>query len=319
MADAHALGACGENRAGSNPASPTNDGNSMKPNPTIASIPELLERFDAFAFDSFGVLVDGIDPLPGAIQLIAHLCQADVPFVVATNDASKLTETRTVAMRKQGFDVELENVVTSGSLLRGWAEAHGLTGCKVIATGKGEAVEYVRLAGMEPVALSSKRDDIGGLVIAGIQGYDWETALSDIVTLLYRNIDAGTHIHGAVPNPDVLYPDGTERYAIGPGGLAGLIEQAMERGFGATGTPWTFDRLGKPHAPMFDEIKSRLPVGANVAFFGDQLHTDIAGANAAGFASVLTGTGITRWHSPHDFAEVSRALTPQILLPSLAS
>ena len=290
----------------------------MNPTPTITSIPELLERFDAFAFDSFGVLVDGIDPLPGAVPLIAHLRQADVPFVVATNDASKLTETRTTAMREQGFDVELEHVVTSGSLLRGWAETHGLTGRKVIATGSGEAVEYVKLAGMNPAPLASKQDDIGGLIIAGIQGYDWETALSDIVTLLYRNLDAGTQFRGAVPNPDVLYPDGTERYAIGPGGLAGLIEQAMERGFGVTSTPWTFDRLGKPHAPMFDEIKSRMPNGAKVAFFGDQLHTDIAGANAAGFASVLTGTGITRWHSPHDFAEVPHALLPDFLLPSLA-
>lgn len=305
------------NRAGSNPASPTNDSHRMKPVPTIASIHDLLERFEAFAFDSYGVLVDGIDPLPGAIQLISHLRQSDVPFVVATNDASKLTTTRVATMRRQGFDVESDNVVTSGSLLRDWAQSHDLTGRKIIATGMGEAVQYVKLASMDPVSLSPSEDDASGLVIAGIQGYEWETALSDIVTLLYRKIDAGVQFHGAVPNPDVLYPDGTERYAIGPGGLAGLIEQALERGFGAKGAPWTFDRLGKPHAPMFNEIKARLPNDAKVAFFGDQLHTDIAGANAAGFASVLTGTGITRWNSPQDFSEVSPDMTPDFLLPSL--
>ena len=285
--------------------------------PAITDIDELVERFDAFGFDSFGVLVDGKDPLPGAAELIDRLGTIGKPFVVATNDASKLPERRVEHMRSQGFDVGMGNVITSGSLLEGWADANGLSGRNVLTTGSGEAVEYVRRAGMVPVGLDSDPADASGLVIAGIQSYDWETALSDIVTILYRQLDAGRCFPGAVPNPDVLYPDGEDRYAIGPGGLAGLIEVALERGFG-TGIPWRFDKLGKPHAPMFDEIKRRLPDDSEVAFFGDQLHTDIRGANAAGFASVLTGTGIVRWDGPADFAEVDAALAPDYLLESLS-
>lgn len=285
--------------------------------PTIIDIDGLVERFDAFGFDSFGVLVDGKDPLPGATELIKRLNALGKPFVIATNDASKLPERRVEHMRAQGFDVGMEQVVTSGSLLTGWAAANGLSGCQVLTTGSGEAVEYVRRAGMVPVGLDSDATDASGLVIAGIQGYDWETALSDIVTILYRQLDAGLHFPGAVPNPDVLYPDGMDRYAIGPGGLAELIETALERGFG-TGTPWRFDELGKPHAPMFDEIKRRLPASSEVAFFGDQLHTDIQGANLAGFRSVLTGTGIARWSGPADFAGVDPELTPTYLIKTLA-
>ena len=287
--------------------------------PALTSIDELVDRFDAFGFDSFGVLVDGIDPLPGASQLLSRLREVGKPLVVATNDASKLPETRLTAMQSQGFEVEAENLVTSGSLLRGWADSHRLIGKKVIATGSGEAVEYVRIAGMEPIGLSTVARDASGIVIAGIQGYDWETTLSDVVTLMFRQLDTNEPFAGAVPNPDVLYPDGTDRYAIGPGGLAALIELALERGFGITGSPWRFDRLGKPHAPMFDEIKRRLPDGAKVAFFGDQLHTDIAGANQAGFASVLTGTGIVRWDTPEDFADVPPDLVPTFLLRDLKS
>ena len=285
--------------------------------PALSSIDELVDRFDAFAFDSFGVLVDGIDPLPGAKRLLSRLRKADKPFVVATNDASKMPETRLTTMQSQGFEVEAENLVTSGSLLRGWAESHRLVGQKVIATGSGEPVEYVRIAGMDPVGLSSDAGDARGVIIAGIQGYDWETALSDVLTLMFGRLDTGAPFPGAVPNPDVLYPDGTDRYAIGPGGLAALIELALERGFGTSGNHWQFDRLGKPHSPMFDEIKRRIPEGSRVAFFGDQLHTDIAGANRAGFASVLTGTGIARWESPDDFADVANELVPTFLLPDL--
>ena len=70
---------------------------------------------------------------------------------------------------------------------------------------------------------------------------------------------------------------------------------------------------------MFDEINRRLPAGSNVAFIGDQLHTDIQGANAAGFASVLTGTGIARWSSSYDFSGVDAELTPTYLIESLSA
>lgn len=286
--------------------------------PSMSTVDELVERYDAFGFDSFGVLVDGKDPLPGAQELVSRLNTLGKPFVVATNDASKLTESRVELMRGQGFDVELENVVTSGSLLEGWAESNALAGSKVLSTGGGEAREYVVRAGMEPVGLGADAADASGLIIAGIQGYDWETALSRMVTVLYLQLDAGRAFPGAVPNPDVLYPDGVGKYAIGPGGLAALIEVALERGFGPV-QRWRFDKLGKPHAPMFDEIKRRLPVGSDVVFFGDQLHTDIQGANLAGFASVLTGTGIARWRSRYDFSGVDAELTPTYLIESLSA
>ena len=54
-----------------------------------------------------------------------------------------------------------------------------------------------------------------------------------------------------------------------------------------------------------------------MAFVGDQLHTDIAGANRAGFESVLIGTGITRWTDARDLAGTPSAMMPKYLLPSM--
>ena len=291
----------------------------MRNTPKLTNVDELIERYDAFGFDSYGVLVDGKDPLPGSIKLLERLNRLGKPFVVATNDASRLPATRLERMRGQGFDIGPDNLVTSGNLLTAWAKARGMAESRVVATGHGEAVQYVRRAGLAPVGLDAISGDEAGIVIAGIQGYDWELALSTIVTLIYRRLDAGAVFRGVVPNPDVLYPDGVDQYAIGPGGLAGLIEAAVKRGFETSGTQWSFDRLGKPFSPMFDEIKRRLPDGAEVAFFGDQLRTDIAGANGAGLASILTGTGITRWSNADDFANIDATLVPQWLLPTLDS
>ena len=284
--------------------------------PEITHIDELVEKYDAFGFDSYGVLVDGIDPLPGALEFTRRLNDAGKPWIVATNDASRLPATRLATMNSQGFAMGIEHLVTSGSLLKGFFESRGIIGTESIATGSGEAVEYVELAGCVRVILGASDMTASSLVLAGISGYDWEGALSDIVSLIFKRMDMGYPLHLAVPNPDVLYPDGFERYSIGPGGLAGLIESAVMQGFGDVDV-LKFARLGKPYAPMFDEIKRRLPDGAEVVFIGDQLRTDIAGANLAGIDSVLMGTGISRWRAVEDFRDIDPSIKPKYLLESL--
>ena len=284
--------------------------------PTIVSVDFLFDHYDAIAFDSYGVLVDGIDPLPGAIELTDRLSEAGKPWVLATNDASRLNASRITVMRSQGFSISDEQVISAGSLLRRFFRQRGIVGMDCIATGHGEALEFVRNAGCNPVPLTSIDDHAASLVIAGITGYDWAEATSEMLTLIIRRMDAGNPLHLAVPNPDVLYPDGLDRFAIGPGGLAELLEVAVSRRFGDDPAV-KFAKLGKPYKPMFDAIKERLNGCRKVAFIGDQLQTDIAGANQAGIDSVLVGTGITRWETAHDLLDLPDALMPTLLLPSM--
>ena len=288
----------------------------MKIIPEIVSTDYLVENYDAIAFDSYGVLVDGIDPLPGAIEFTDRLSEAGKPWVLATNDASRLTASRVAVMRGQGFDIKEDQVVSAGDLLRRYFEDCDIVGTQCIATGSGDAVEFVRLAGCDPVGLTPNDDVSASLAIAGITGYDWGKATTDMLTLIIRRRDAGNPLHLVVPNPDVLYPDGLDRFSIGPGGLAEMIEMAVSRRFGDDDAV-KFTKLGKPYAPMFDAIKERLTGFERVAFVGDQLHTDIAGANRAGLDSVLIGTGITRWENADDLADVSMEMTPNLLLPSM--
>ena len=288
----------------------------MNPAPPIVSVDFLFDHYDAIAFDSYGVLVDGIDPLPGAIEFTARLTAAGKPWVLATNDASRLTAGRLEVMQGQGFGIEEVQVISAGSLLRRFFEERGVNGTQCIATGRGDAVEFVRLAGCEPVGLTPDDDESTSLAIAGITGYDWFEATRDMLSLIIRRMDAGDPLHLVVPNPDVLYPDGVNRFSIGPGGLAEMIETAVSRRFGDDDAV-KFAKLGKPYAPMFDAIKERLNGYRRVAFVGDQLHTDIAGANGAGLDSVLIGTGITRWNDANDLKDVPPSMMPTLLLPSM--
>ena len=121
---------------------------SMKPIPSIVSVDFLIENYDAIAFDSYGVLVDGIDPLPGAIEFTDRLTRLGKPWVLATNDASRLTASRLEVMQGQGFGIEEDQVISAGELLRRFFEERGIAGTRCIATGQGDAVEFVRLAGL---------------------------------------------------------------------------------------------------------------------------------------------------------------------------
>lgn len=288
----------------------------MNTEPNMVSTDYLAEKYDAIAFDSYGVLVDGIDPLPGAIEFTDHLNRIGKPWLLATNDASRLTDGRVEVMRGQGFGITTEHVISAGSLLETYFEELGIKGSRCIATGSGDAVEFVRLAGCEPVPLTSNDDVSNCLALAGITGYDWGKATSDMLTLIIRRMDAGNPLHLVVPNPDVLYPDGSDRFSIGPGGIAEMIESAVSRRFGDDDAA-KFTKLGKPYSPMFDAIKERLDGSERIAFVGDQLHTDISGANQAGLDSVLIGTGITKWDSASDLNGVPESMKPKLLLPSM--
>ena len=138
-----------------------------------------------------------------------------------------------------------------------------------------------------------------------------------MLTLIIRRMDAGNPLHLVVSEPGCVvsrrigsFRDWSRR--LGRDDRDGCFSRC----FGDDDAV-KFTKLGKPYAPMFDSIKERLNGYERVAFVGDQLHTDIAGANRAGMDSVLIGTGITRWESADGLQDVPEDLMPTLLLHSM--
>jgi len=98
-------------------------------------------------------------------------------------------------------------------------------------------------------------------------------------------------IHLVLPNPDLIYPKADRGFGITSGSIALIFEAALQLRYpGHAGL--CFERLGKPNADIFQEALRRSGTN-NMVMIGDQLETDIRGANAFGLDSVLVGTGIT--------------------------
>jgi len=277
------------------------------PVPAI-TLDALIARYDALLFDAYGVLVHASGAMPGAPELLHRLQRIGTPYEVITNDASKLPETAAARYRSFGLTIETDRILTSGLLLEQHFAAHELKGAGCAVLGTRDSEQYVVRAGGKIVAAGA---DFDVLVVGDETGFPFLETVDATITTLFRRIDAGGIVHLVLPNPDLVFSRGVHSFGIAAGSVAMLFEAALRRRYRARPVP-QFARLGKPHPHLYEEAMRRCGT-RNVAMIGDQLETDIAGANACGIDSVLLTTGV----SLDDLASLPPALRPTWRLQSL--
>jgi HAD superfamily hydrolase (TIGR01459 family) len=264
----------------------------MSPAIPTVDTPTLLQRYDGLLLDAFGVLVDKQGPLPGARELIDTLNGERKPYFILTNSASRLPETMEGHYREQGLAIDTDHIISSGMLLEAHYGEHGLAGARTLVLGPDNAREYARRAGAEVVDMAGTDEaEAEVVVIADQAGFDLLEGMNRALSLILRQIDAGRPPHLVLCNPDIIYPVAEGQYGFTAGGLAAMLEAILAERY--PGEAFGFRRLGKPHAPIFAEGVGRLG-SRNVVMVGDQLATDIKGANDFGIDSALIGTGLGR-------------------------
>jgi HAD superfamily hydrolase (TIGR01450 family) len=249
---------------------------------------EMVERYDALLIDAYGVLVHSQGAFAGAVSLIEHLHNRQMPYAIITNDASRLPETCAAKYRRDGLEVPAEHIITSGSLLTDHFAQHQLQDARCLVLGPADSKRYAERAGGRLVELDDGDFDV--LVIGDESGYDFVSTVDQTLTILFRKLDADEPVELILPNPDLIYQRSETSFGFTSGSVAGLFEAALASRYPG-GAP-RFDRLGKPYAPMFAEAVERVGT-RRCAVIGDQLATDIKGANDYGLDSILVDTGLT--------------------------
>ena len=276
--------------------------------PASVDIGSLIDGYQALLIDAYGVLVTQSGPLPDGVALIDELHRRGRRFFVVTNDASRLPETIGARLRGFGMHVGDDEVIAAGSLLTPWFERNGLAGARCLVLGTDDSRVYVERAGGVVVALDATAE-VDVIAVCDDAGFPFLDGSEAALTIASRQLDAGRPPRLVLPNPDLLYPKGGGEWGFTSGAVALLIEAGLERRFGA-GAP-RFERLGKPHPPIFEEAARRAGTRA-LLMIGDQLETDIAGARRAGIDAALLTTGVSRWTG-----DVDQALAPTYLLSSI--
>ncbi|MCI0438170.1 MAG: HAD hydrolase-like protein [Chloroflexi bacterium] len=260
------------------------------------TIEELIERYSVLLLDSYGVLVHSSRPVPGAVELIAALNRIGKSHFVLTNDASTLPENRAIRFKRAGLDIEADRIISSGILLAGYFEESGLIGAPCIVLGPEDSRRYVEIAGGRVVSPSQ---DFEALIVGDQSGFQFLETLDRVLSALIRKIDRGESVHLILPNPDIIFPS-EAGFGFASASIALMFEAALALRY-PDRNDLRFQRLGKPHTVIFEEALRRSGT-MDMVMIGDQLETDIKGANAFGIASALVDTGVVTGaaHIPSD-------------------
>ena len=228
-----------------------------------------------------GVLWRGDTPMPGLREFFGFLEQAQIGYVLATNNATKTAEMYEEKISGFGVKIPAKYILNSAEataryLRHNYPDSH-------LAYIVGEA-------GLQ----NAMRDQ--NFTIINSDGFIGNSVEADVVVVgfsrhfTYPQLASAAHlINGGAKfigtNPDVTIP--TEYGSLpGAGSLLAYIKTA-------TGQDPIV--IGKPNLPLFEEALHVLKsTPETTAMVGDRLNTDIAGGQSAGLKTILLLSGITK-------------------------
>lgn len=227
-----------------------------------------MRDVEAVLLDIDGVLVTSWEPLPGSVQTIAWLRENDVPFRLITNTTTHTRAALAKTLVDTGIAVSADEIVTAvvatGSYLRA---AH--PGARVFVLSDGDA-----RADLEDIDVVE--DDADVVVLGGAyDGFDYST-----MNRVFRMVMDGAPLVAMHRN---MYWRTNEGLQLDGGAYVAAIEEA-------TGTSAIV--CGKPAREYFASALDGLGVSAKMtAMVGDDLESDVIGAQDAGLIGVLVRSG----------------------------
>jgi NagD protein len=277
---------------------------------TLYNLESLKNRYDGFLFDAYGVLYDGKGLIESCVSTFRALRKAGKPCWILTNGSSR-TLLETVGMyRRLGLELDPGDIINSASLLKGYYAEAGLMGSRTAVLGTKSSASYAEEAG-GIVVNPLETDDYSVVVMANQTDYPLLETLEEVLSTVVTRVEKSLPVHLILTNPDLIYPHQTRRFGITAGSFALLLEAALVARLG-TDAP-KFVKLGKPFPRIFEEAIKKAGT-KNLLMVGDQLETDIRGAQNCGLDSVLVGTGMVRvdvWEKNKEKNDP----TPTYLLP----
>lgn len=229
----------------------------------------LVSEHDCLLLDLDGTVYRGAEPVDGAVATLTGL---GVQSLFVTNNASRGPGEVAARMRRMGFSLGDDDVVTSAQSAARLLASRLRPGARVLVVGADALRAEVSDVGLCPVRATADG------AVAVVQGHSTRTGWDDLA-------EAALAIRGGAwwlaTNLDSSFP--TERGLL-PGN--GSMVAALQTATG--GIP---DVAGKPQPAILRDALARGRFQSPLVV-GDRLDTDIACANAAGLPSLLVCSGV---------------------------
>jgi HAD superfamily hydrolase (TIGR01457 family) len=248
-------------------------------------------RYSGFMIDMDGTVYKGGDLIPGATDFIGALKSKGIPFVFLTNNSSHSRHYYYNKLVRMGFDVEMENVLTSNIATIRFVLSER-PGRRVYVVGSPDVIEEVRSAGIDVV-----EDDPDIVYLT----FD-RTITYDKINKAYKALMKGAEL--IATHPDDVCPTETD-YDIDIGPFIRMFETMCQ-------TVATV--IGKPNRLMLEMAAREMGVDpGRTVMVGDRLYTDIRMGELAGISTILVLSGET---SEKDLEESD--IVPTHVLDSVA-
>jgi HAD superfamily hydrolase (TIGR01450 family) len=252
----------------------------------------LLDEIDALACDLDGVVYRGATPVHDSPRAVAALRERGLKILFLTNNARPTVADYVGKLEAMGIPCSADELVTS-PVVGAEVIAGAHPGGRVVVVGGPGLHEAIAARSLEIVA----GEPADAVVVGMTPDFHY-----DDMSRATSAVRSGAAFYAT--NDDATYP--AER-GLRPG--AGAIVASIAVASGRDPIV-----LGKPHRPMMESALRRLPAGARVAMVGDRPETDLDGARAMGWRTILVLSGVTT-------EEQARALNPRpdLVIPRLSA
>ena len=240
----------------------------------INGLKDIINRFDTFILDQWGVLHNGGQAFENAVEALEFLKLHNKKVMILSNsgNTAKFSYTR---LANSGISRDLYlDVLTSGDHMR-----HNFNSGKFEHLGK-NALFFSwdnDTSVLEDCGLTdSKIEDASFILCCGVDRGDIANYMGDLELACQRDLEL------VVSNPDLvaMTPDGSLK--ICPGTIAKAYQE-----MGGT-VHWH----GKPQRDIYNMCKGLVGGWDNAIAVGDSMEHDIAGANQADISSLFITSGI---------------------------
>ena len=244
--------------------------------------------------DLDGVVYVGDQPVPGATGAVDWLAREGVPYRYLTNTTSRPRRAIVDKLTGMGIAATAGQILTPAVAAVAWLRRHDIEHPALFVP-DATAMEFDEL---DPLADGT--EDGAGAVVVGDLGEGWDFATLNRAFRLLMS-DAGPP----------LIALGLTRYWRAEDGLrldAGAFVRALEYATGRTAVV-----LGKPDPAFYSAAVDALGLEPDrVVMVGDDVRSDVEGAQRAGLSGVLVRTG------KFSLSDLSGDVSPDAVLDSIA-
>ncbi len=248
----------------------------------------------ALLFDMDGVLYNSEELIPGAAETLAWVRAREIPHLFVTNTTSRGRDVLAAKLARFGIPATPSEIMTPCEAAADWLRSRGATHVSLFLRPAARPA-FDGLDLLPEVAESG-----ANYVVIGDLASAWDFAtLNRAFRLLHANPEAE------------LIALGMTRYWKAADGISLDVAPFVAALEHATGRKALV--LGKPAAEFFQAAADRLGVpNREILMVGDDIETDIAGAQLAGMQAALVRTGKFRE------LDLEGSVKPNAVLDSMA-